>query len=634
MPSDLSPFALDDAALHRQLVNRATHRLTRDRLIREGHLKQDPARLDVRHPTLRRALAGTHPGLGRLLGDCLVREHSDPDLAATTDVPGHGDTGRLDLPVGQVCRLQRLDAELAERHPGSALRRTVPVRVVRLAEALRGLTRHQHWSALLLLDRRDRTGTSCHVDLVGTGRSCRRDRLDRGAAGLGTTGGRSGGAGTQPARPLGPLGTLPARAGGTRLGRRLPTRYGVALIDPDLHADAPEGGTRLEEPVLDVGAQRVQRYPALPVELAAGHLGAAQAPGALHPDALDDRVLHGRLHRLAHRPTEADPAGQLLGDALRNQLGIRLGALDLKDVELHLLAGELLQLAADPVGLGALAADDDARTGGVDVDADPVPGALDVHLGDAGALQALGHHLADLDILRDVVLVQLVGVPPALPVGRDAEPEPVRVNLLTHYSVSSSAAVLAAAFFAAFLAGAFLAAGAGAAGSVSSAGSVAFAGAAFAAAFLAGPGRTGAAVATDSTTTVMWQVRLRIRYARPCARGRNRFSVGPSSTYASATRSESASSRSLFSALAMALASTLYTGVLAACGANCSTVSASFAGRPRTRLTTRRAFVAEMRTCRATARAPGSATSLLVGIECPYPLPVTRLTGGGSSGRP
>src|SRR6266536_1312471 len=590
MPSDLSPFALDDAALHRQLVNRATHRLTRDRLIREGHLKQDPARLDVRHPTLRRALAGTHPGLGRLLGDCLVREHSDPDLAATTDVPGHGDTGRLDLPVGQVCRLQRLDAELAERHPGSALRRTVPVRVVRLAEALRGLTRHQHWSALLLLDRRDRTGTSCHVDLVGTGRSCRRDRLDRGAAGLGTTGGRSGGAGTQPARPLGPLGTLPARAGGTRLGRRLPTRYGVALIDPDLHADAPEGGTRLEEPVLDVGAQRVQRYPALPVELAAGHLGAAQAPGALHPDALDDRVLHGRLHRLAHRPTEADPAGQLLGDALRNQLGIRLGALDLKDVELHLLAGELLQLAADPVGLGALAADDDARPGGVDVDPDPVAGALDVHLGDAGALQALGHHPADLDVLADVVLVELVREPAALPVGRDAEAESGGMNFLAHYS-DSSVVWGSAAGAAAFLAGAAF----------------------FAAAFLA-----GRATWTASTAIVMWQVRLRIRYARPCARGRKRLSVGPSSTNASLTSSESGSSRSLFSALAIALASTLYTGSLACCGANCSTVSASFAGRPRTRLTTRRALVGDRRTWRAIARAPGSTgASPFVGIAKP-----------------
>src|SRR6185369_3579984 len=274
-----------------------------------------------------------------------------------------------------------------------------------------------------------------------------------------------------------------------------------------------EGGTRLEEAVLDVGAKRVQRHPALAVELGAAHLGAAEAAGDLHPNAFDQRVLHRRLDGLTHRAAEADPAGQLLGNALGNQLRVRLGVLHLEDVQLHLLAGELLQLGADPVGLGTLAADDDARTRGVDVDADPVPGALDVHLGDAGTLQAPGHQLADLDILSDVVLVELVRVPAALPVGGDAEPEPVRVNLLAHYSAPSSeaAAFFAGAFFAAFLAGAASVDAAASAGAASVAGAAlvaAFAGAAFA-------GRAGAAATTLSTAMVMWQVRLRMRYARP-----------------------------------------------------------------------------------------------------------------------
>ena len=34
----------------------------------------------------------------------------------------------------------------------------------------------------------------------------------------------------------------------------------------------------------------------------------------------------------------------------------------------------------------------------------------------------------------------------------------------------------------------------------------------------------------SSTITVMWLLRLKIGVARPCARGRNRFAVGPSST--------------------------------------------------------------------------------------------------------
>jgi hypothetical protein len=85
-----------------------------------------------------------------------------------------------------------------------------------------------------------------------------------------------------------------------------------------------------------------------------------------------------------------------------------------------------------PVGFGAAAADDDARPRGVDVHPDPVPGALDLHLGDAGPLHAALQHPPDGHIFRDVVLVQLVGIPPALEVGGDAQPEPVRVHFLPH----------------------------------------------------------------------------------------------------------------------------------------------------------------------------------------------------------
>lgn len=147
--------------------------------------------------------------------------------------------------------------------------------------------------------------------------------------------------------------------------------------------------------------------------------------------------LHRRLHALTHGATEGDAGRQLLGDGLGHELSIGLGVLDLEDVQLDLLAGQLLQLAADAVGLGAAAADDDARTSGVDVNADALTGALDLHLGDTGALHALRHHATNGDVFLDVVLVQLVGVPTRLEVGGDAEPEPVRVYLLAHYRVPS-----------------------------------------------------------------------------------------------------------------------------------------------------------------------------------------------------
>src|SRR3954468_14158034 len=260
-------------------------------------------------------------------------------------------------------------------------------------------------------------------------------RLGGSPAGLGATGGRAGRAGTA----LGALGALTTlltlREGleGLPLGTRA---AGIALVDPHLDADATEGGAGLVDAVVDVRAQRVQRHPALAVELRPAHLGTAEAAGALHPDALGARAQRG-LHALAHRAAERHPAGQLLGDALRDELSVDLGVAHLEDVELHLLAGELLELGPDAVRLGATAADDDARPRGVDVDTDPVTRALDLDAADARPLHALRHELADRHVLLDVVAVALTrlgpgGEPTALVLRGDAEAEPVRVDLLPH----------------------------------------------------------------------------------------------------------------------------------------------------------------------------------------------------------
>src|SRR5690606_22293105 len=147
--------------------------------------------------------------------------------------------------------------------------------------------------------------------------------------------------------------------------------------------------------------QRVQRDPALPVELRAGHLRPAEPTRALDLDALGAGP-QGALQRLAHRATERHTARQLLGHTLRHELGVDLGVLHLENVHLHLLAGELLQLTADAVGLDTTTPDDDARSRGVDVDADAVAGALDLDLGDPGAVHALGEHAPNRHVFGDV----------------------------------------------------------------------------------------------------------------------------------------------------------------------------------------------------------------------------------------
>src|ERR687897_2228671 len=262
-------------------------------------------------------------------------------------------------------------------------------------------------------------------------------RCGLGGRGLGGLGARSAVAARATARAVGATGGGTATATGSTgagglLGLALGTGAGdLALVDPDLHADAAEGRLGLVEAVVDVGAEGVQGHAALAVELRTRHLGAVETTRALDPDALGTRA-HRGLHRLAHRAAELHTTRELLGDTLGDQLRVDLGVLDLEDVELDLLAGELLELAADAVGLGAAAADDDAGTRGVDVHTDAVTRALDLDLGDAGPLHALGEQLADGDVLTDVRLVELVGVPTALVVGGDAQAEAVRVDLLAH----------------------------------------------------------------------------------------------------------------------------------------------------------------------------------------------------------
>src|SRR4029077_16439463 len=77
-------------------------------------------------------------------------------------------------------------------------------------------------------------------------------------------------------------------------------RHDLALVDPDLHADAPEGRLRLDEAVVDVRANGGQRNTSFGGRLGAAHLGAAQAAAALNADALRPRA-NARCERALHR---------------------------------------------------------------------------------------------------------------------------------------------------------------------------------------------------------------------------------------------------------------------------------------------------------------------------------------------
>src|SRR4029453_2621042 len=108
------------AGLDRQLLDGALQRGLGHGLVGVRQLEQHAPGLHHGDPVLGVALARAHAGLGRLLGDGLVREDVDPDLAAALDVAGHGDSGGFDLAGRDPPRLEGLDAVLAEVDPRAA----------------------------------------------------------------------------------------------------------------------------------------------------------------------------------------------------------------------------------------------------------------------------------------------------------------------------------------------------------------------------------------------------------------------------------------------------------------------------------------------------------------------------------
>src|SRR5581483_3954465 len=173
--------------------------------------------------------------------------------------------------------------------------------------------------------------------------------------------------------------------------------------------------------------------------LRAGDLGAVQPAGDAHLDAAGAEAQR-RFDRLAHRAAEGDAFLELHGDRLGNQLRVELRLLDLLDVDEDLAAGALLDFLLQLVDFRSLAADDDAGPRGVDVDLQPVDGALGLDLRHAGMREALLEGLAQIEILVQQLGVVAVRVPARPPRFVEPEPEPERVNLLAHsYSFASFA---------------------------------------------------------------------------------------------------------------------------------------------------------------------------------------------------
>src|SRR5437868_3570217 len=209
-------------------------------------------------------------------------------------------------------------------------------------------------------------------------------------------------------------------------------RHDLALVDPDLHADAAVRRLRFHEAVVDIRANGVKRDAALAVGLPPAHLAAAEAAGALDLHTGCAGADRG-CERTLHRAPEGDAVRQLLGDRLRDELRVQLGTLDLVDVDVDVLLRQRVQLAAQRVDLDTGLADDDAGARREDVHGDALLVLLDEDVRQPRVRELLVDVLADLHVLEQVRRELLLArVPVRLPAVDDPHPQAAGMNLLSH----------------------------------------------------------------------------------------------------------------------------------------------------------------------------------------------------------
>src|SRR3984893_11618211 len=215
------------------------------------------------------------------------------------------------------------------------------------------------------------------------------------------------------------------------LGHRIVLKD-FALEDPDLDAAGAERRERGRDPVVDIGAQRVQRHPALAIPFHPRDFGAAETARAVDTNALGAET-HRRLHRALHGAAERDTALELLRDRFGDQRGVEFGLADLDDVDDDVGGGDIGDALAQLVDVGALLADHDAGTRRVDRHAALLVRTLDHNPGDGRLLELLVQDLADFDILvQQLAVLVLAGEPTGIPRPVDAETQSDWIDLLTH----------------------------------------------------------------------------------------------------------------------------------------------------------------------------------------------------------
>ena len=212
----------------------------------------------------------------------------------------------------------------------------------------------------------------------------------------------------------------------------------LAFVDPDLDADHAERGVRFGKSVIDVRAERLQRNGALVILLAARDLSAVETAGNHHLYALDART-HRAADRLLHRAAERHTLFELLRDAFRYELGVRVGLSYLRHVDDDVFAlRELGEILFDDLDLGARLADQNAGLARVNGNDDPVRSPFDGDPADGSAVIFIFDEFADIVILFQIFAeILFIGIPLGVPALDYADSQTVRINFLSHFTFSA-----------------------------------------------------------------------------------------------------------------------------------------------------------------------------------------------------